>query len=211
MKKIFWQSIIVITVILGGFYFFKMEKAIAPEVQNNSSDLISYTDPTGAISFNYNKEFSVKNGLNTSTNDWRLDSQMPGTILATLWVPRSYMPRTNFNEAKIVFGRSNDPVAISSCLNADTNAMEKSEGEVTLSGKSFKKFTEKDAAAGNFYETTSYRGILDGDCYSILYTIHSGNIGNYSPDQGVKEFDLAKIQSELEKVVQSFKFLVNSD
>ena len=75
----------------------------------------------------------------------------------------------------------------------------------------FSKFTLNDAGAGNLYETTSYRGLFDGDCYAIEYTIHSTNIGNYSPDQGVKEFDKVKVQEELEKILDSFKFLISSN
>jgi hypothetical protein len=198
---------------VAGIYlwFLKTEKAMAPEVQNNPSGLVSYTDPTGAISFKYNKNFTVEDGKQEFTNDWRLDSQSPGVILATLLVPKEYMPGTNFSEAKIVFGRSSDAQAISACTNADANTGESLAGDTALSGFPFKKFTQNGAGAGNFYDTTSYRGILDGDCYSIEYTIHSTNIGNYPPELGIKEFDKIKVQNELEKTVQSFDFLVRSD
>jgi hypothetical protein len=105
---------------------------------------------------------------------------------------------------------STDPTAIQKCL-AETEASDIDLGKVTLGGYPFEKFTSNGAGAGNFYETTSYKGIVDGDCYAVEYTIHSTNIGNYSPDQGITEFDQIKIQNEIDQIIKSFKFTVNSD
>ena len=115
------------------------------------------------------------------------------------------MPNTNFSEAKLTVNTSTNPTEIKNCT-ADLGGT-----EATISGYSFKKYISTDAGAGNFYETTSYKGLLDGDCYRLEYTIHSTNIGNYPPELGIKEFDKAKVQDELERIVQSFKFLINSD
>ena len=78
---------------------------------------------------------------------------------------------------------------------------------MTIGSMKFTKITLSDAGAGNFYNTTSYRTIYHNQCYAIEYTIHSTNIGNYSPDQGITEFDQTKIVPLLENMVQSFKFL----
>ena len=113
-----------------------------------------------------------------------------GALLAELKLPRSNMPKTNFSEAKLTINWSNQPTDINNC-----------------SGRT----DTSDAGAGNFYETTVVKKIYDGDCYSFEYTIHSTNIQNYDPSQGIKEFDKAKIKSDLESVISSFKYLVNSD
>jgi hypothetical protein len=129
--------------------------------------------------------------------------------------PEGYILGTNFRGVKFTIGRSTDAKIIKSCT--DTTGVinqENKEGiliQTTVSGYPFVKFTTAQGAAGNFYETTSYRGIFDGDCYAIEYTIHSTNIGNYSPDQGIKEFDKTKIVTEMENIIKSFKFLISSN
>ncbi len=78
---------------------------------------------------------------------------------------------------------------------------------VIIHGITYTKVTYSDAGAGNFYDTTSYRVVRHSQCYAIEYTIHSSNIGNYSPNQGISAFDEWKVQSILEGMVQSFIFL----
>jgi len=119
------------------------------------------------------------------------------------------MPNTNFSNAYLTVGASTVPKEITSCTNPGSGEVK--EGMKDISGYPFTRFAKNGAAAGNLYETVSYRGLLDGDCYALEYTIHSTNIANYSPDQNIKEFDKAKVQNEFEKIIASFKFLVNSD
>jgi glycosyltransferase involved in cell wall biosynthesis len=142
--------------------------------------------------------------------DWRVNTKQKGMQLAHVSIPKVFMPGTNFSNAYMTIGASTDPKEIKSCGTIATNGEIKA-GTVTINGYPFTKFTLGDAGAGNFYETTSYRGLLDGDCYAIEYTIHSTNIGAYSPDQGIKEFDKVKVTNEFESIIASFKFLVNSN
>ncbi len=168
-----------------------------------------FTDSNDTFSFKYNAFFQAMEGDTASSIDWRLNATQQGRVLARVIAPRTYMPGTNFSDARLTVGRSTDTSAITSCM-TDTSNGEIKSGSRTISGHPFTMFTSSDAAAGNFYETTSYRGIVDGDCYVIEYTIHSGNIANYSPDQGIKEFDKSKIKAELEKTITSFEFIVSS-
>ena len=103
-------------------------------------------------------------------------------------------------------GTSADPNAIKNCL-VYTNGNVGTSSEVTINGRKFTKMNFTDAGAGNYYDTTSYRTIYNNQCYAVEYIIHSSNIYNYSPDQGVKEFDKTKITSILERIIQSFKFI----
>ncbi len=173
--------------------------------------LLHFIDANQTFSFDYNAFFQVISPIPSPVLDWRLDSKVNGVLLAILSIPRTYLPGTNFADARLTVGRSSAASAIKSCTVVTTTNNEKSVGAATVGGFPFSKFTSNGAGAGNFYETTSYRGIVDGDCYAIEYTIHSTNIGNYSPDQGIKEFDKIKIQTELENIIKSLKFLINSD
>jgi len=176
-----------------------------------------FTDSNKVFSFDYNAFFKVFEGdTQTPVIDWRQnsDSKIKGILLATLSIPRGFMPDTNFSDTRFTVGRSTDPLAIKNCL-VDTEQNKENKvpapTKVTISGYPFMKFSSNGAGAGNFYETTSYRGIVDGDCYAIDYTIHSTNLGNYSPEQGIKQFDKTKIEAELSKIINSFKFIINSD
>ena len=126
--------------------------------------------------------------------------------MAQVAIPQSYQPKTNFGEAKFTVGVSSDPTAITNCLKADAgNAATSSESMINQ--QTFRKFVTSDAGAGNLYETTSYRILHDHKCYAIESTIHSTNIYNYSPDQGIKAYNKEKISGLLEAMAKSFIFL----
>jgi hypothetical protein len=205
-KKILLAGVGIMLVVAG----LLMQYSNSPRVISVDEEKV-YRDPEGAFILNYPKEFEISGQVKSYTNEWRVDGQTPGLVLAKLSVPKSYGGlNTNFSEAKLVVGWSNDSKAITTCTVSGGNG--EGEGDQVIIGRiPFMKFISGGVGAGNFYETTSYRAILDGDCYSLEYTIHSTNIGNYPEEQGVKEFDKSKIVSELEGVVQSFKFLINSD
>lgn len=170
----------------------------------------NFTDKNEVFSFDYNPFFKkIEGDSQTLSNDWKLNSKEKGILLGSIIVPKSYMDKTNFSDARMTVGRSTDPMSIRNCIIPSLNETKK---EIkTIGGYPFTKFTFNEAGAGNLYETTSYRGIADGDCYVVEYTIHSTNIGNYSPDQGIGEFDKAKIENDLEDIIKSFKFLISSD
>lgn len=173
------------------------------------NDLSVYTEQSGTYSFNYNSNFTVVGGEETKpTKDWRLDATTLGVLLSTLTVPKSYMPGTNFSDAKFTIGRSTNPADIKSCLSVPND---KTVTSAKIAGYPAKKIQTIGAAAGNLYETTTYRAILDGDCYALEYTIHSTNIANYSPDQNIKEYDKAKIQQELETIIATMRWQLASN
>ena len=169
----------------------------------------NFVDAKNTVSFDYNKSFIAKDDTSAPTINWRQGAKNLGVMISSITIPKSYMPGTNFSDAHLTIGRSSNANEIKSCMTLAGNG-ETKDSSTTIDGNAFTKFSLEDAGAGNFYETTSYRGIVDGDCYAIEYTIHSTNIDNYPPEQGIVEFDKAKIQSELEKMVSSVKFLNNS-
>lgn len=173
--------------------------------------LEKFVDSNNILSFEHNPFFQHIEGINYLSTDWKLEAKEKGVLLASVIIPRTYMPNTNFSDARLTIGRSTTASAIKSCTIVSTTNGEVKDGTGTISGYPFDKFNFNDAGAGNFYETTSYRGIVDGDCYVVEYTIHSTNIGNYSPDQNIKEFNKSVIQSNLEKIIQSLRFNINSD
>jgi len=174
--------------------------------QTTLGDTNTYVDPGKTFSFSYPKEFSFSGGDGSYTQDWRVNNTTLGLLFTVVRIPKTFMPSTNFGEAKFTVGTSVDPEAVKNCLVADNGSVVKTE-KMIIGDTSFTEITSSDAGAGNFYETKSYRVVKNNQCYAVEYTIHSTNIGNYSPDQGIKEFDKTKITSILEGIVQSFKFL----
>lgn len=176
----------------------------------SQNDWLLYTSPDGSVSVEYPSEAQPNSAASAPTQEWSVvATKSNGALLADIRLPRSYMPGTNFSEARFTIGRSADASEIKSCTLGPEGLTER--GTRTFAGYTFHKFVFADAAAGNRYESTIYRGIFDGDCYAIEYTIHSTNIGNYPPEQGIKEFDKEKIAGIMEEMVKSVKFLISSD
>ena len=174
--------------------------------QTTNKGTNTYTDASKTFSFSYPSQFVLSGSDVGYSQDWMEQTTDLGLLLAVVNIPKSLMPGTNFGESKFTVGTSADPDAVKNCL-VYTNGNLGAKEEVTIGNTKFTKITFSDAGAGNFYETTSYRTIRDNQCYAVEYTIHSSNIYNYSPDQGIKEFDKAKVTSILESMAQSFKFL----
>lgn len=213
-------TIIVIILIALGFWVWKGARyASAPTTSTStatstSSEVKDYSDPQGAFSFRYPHSYAVTGRQSASSSaegmGWSLFSQRPGLVLAKAYISREYMPNTNFSEAWFAVGWSNDPEAIRNCTkNPSDRAI--TAASTTISGLPFTSFSATGAGAGNYYDTVEYRAILDGDCWALDRTSHYTNLGNYDPSLGVKEFDKAKVESDLESMVKSFQFKVNSD
>lgn len=167
---------------------------------------IQFTGLNNSFNFNYNPYFKAYGGENASPKDWRLNAKENGNLLARVSIPRTYMPNTNFSSAYFTVGNSTNDKEVKNCT-SDISNNEKKDGVKNIGGYTFTKFLIDDAGAGNIYNTTSYRALIEEKCYVLEYTIHSTNIDNYSGDQGVKEFDKNKIKNEFESIIDSFKFV----
>ena len=179
-------------------------------VTDQKTGIDTYTDASKTFSFSYPGQFILSGGDMGYSHDWRSLATTSGLLLAVVHIPKSFLPGTNFGEAKFTVGTSADPDAVSDCLEFDYGGLSTT-SEVMIGGIKFTKMSFTDAGAGNYYDTTSYRAVQNGQCYAIEYTVHSSNIYNYSPDQDIKEFDRTKITSLLENIVQSFRFLEQGD
>ena len=165
-----------------------------------------FTDQGNTFSFMYASPVTVSGGGVGYSTDWMVNATTTGLLLAKATLPSSFEPKTNFGDATFTVGTSPDPAAVSGCLTyAGGNGVQKS--TVTINGVQYAKFVTSDAGAGNLYQTTSYRAVRNNQCYAVEYTIHSTNIQNYPKSSGIAAFDQSKIQSVLESMVQSFKFL----
>ncbi len=170
----------------------------------------TFTDQGKTFTFSYPSQFTVSGSGIGYTQSWKTDSDSTlGLILATVSVPQSYQPNTNFGDAKFTVGTSSDPAAVKSCL-ADTVGNAPTKSTVVINGIKYTKFVSEDAGAGNRYLTTSYRTVQNNQCYAVEYTIHYSVLQNFDPSSGIKGFDQAKVTAALDGIMQSFKFLPQS-
>lgn len=110
-------------------------------------------------------------------SDWRLDSQgILGQKILKVRIPKIFDRQTNFSGAELTIGYSADKKAIKDCITAPQNG---SVTEKEINGRIYSVFSSSDAGAGNYYDTKSYRSVVNGKCYAIEHTIHSVNIKNY--------------------------------
>jgi membrane-bound inhibitor of C-type lysozyme len=167
----------------------------------------TFTDQGKTFTFSYPGTFTLAGGGIGYTENWKTDVDGTlGLILATVTVPQSYQPKTNFDDATFTVGTSSDPKAVASCLSeAAGNGVTKS--AVTVNGIKYTKLVSTDAGAGNRYETTSYRTVQNDQCYAVEYTIHYSELANFDPSLGVTAFDQATVQAALDGIVQSLTFL----
>ncbi len=157
----------------------------------------TFTDTVHKVTYNYPSEMTLlQNGTLSGTT---------GILISSAELPSSFQPNTNFRGATFLVGLSNDATSIAQCSNPQNG--EVAQGTTLINGVFFSKFGLGDAGAGNLYDTTSYRTIYNNQCYVVEYTIHTTNIGNYDPSQGISSYNKTPIVALLESVAQSFKFL----
>ena len=215
-KHIVWVGIaLVIIIALAAYFAVRLDNQVAvgtvppinvsPQSLTQSGAVNTFSDGTKTISFMYPNQFIASTGAGMGNN---LNADVTaGSVLGTVTIPASYIPKTNFQGAELSVITSSDPKAVAACEQANPNTGTGVESQTVIQGVPFKKFITSDAGAGNFYEMTSYRTVKNNTCYMIEYTIHSTNIGNYSPDQGITAFDHTSIVNLLDGIVSTFKIL----
>ncbi|MBP6857819.1 MAG: MliC family protein [Candidatus Pacebacteria bacterium] len=176
-------------------------------VANSSNDtdvngISKFTDQGKTISFSYPSNLHISGGDIGYTPSWRTNTQSLGIVLAKLVIPKEFQPNTNFSEATFSVGTSSDPEEVKNCLVPRNGEREK--GTLDINGLIYTKITLSEGAAGNYYDTTSYRIVRNSQCYAVEHTIHSTNFANYPKDSGIKEFDTQAVVSVLDSMVKSF-------
>lgn len=169
--------------------------------------LKQFADSAGTFTFMYPSSVAVTGGGTGYSEDWMVNATTSGLILAKATLDRGFQPNTNFAGATLTVGTSADPSAVATCLTYNSSGGP-AEAPTTksINGTTYTVMHSNDAAAGNRYDTTSYRTIQNNQCYVIEYTIHYGNIQNYDPSSGVKEFNEAAVASVMDGIVSTFRF-----
>jgi membrane-bound inhibitor of C-type lysozyme len=166
-----------------------------------------FSDSAGTFVFMYPNTVTVSGAGVGYTQSWMSNASTSGLILAKATLGKAFQPKTNFSEATLTVGTSADPSAVATCLTYNpTGGPATVPTKETINGTTYAVLHSSDAGAGNRYDTTSYRTLRNNQCYVVEYTIHSTNIGNYDPSQGIKEFDAKAVTNIMNGIIQSFRF-----
>ncbi len=209
--KILGIVVFAVVVILVIFFIIKGTKtnnsnSSSTDTQTSAVANLTFSDSVHHVNFQYPPDMALQSFTNGSGSpSWSANSSTGGTLISDVILDKSFEPNTNFQDVRFTVGSSTDVTAIAQCANAQNG--EVALGTTLINGVFFSKFSLGDAGAGNFYDTTSYRTIYNNECYAVEYTIHTTNIGNYDPSQGISEYNKTPIVTKLEAVVQSFKFI----
>jgi hypothetical protein len=158
-------------------------------------EVLSYQNISYNFRFNYPNDFSFVTPSYANLED----------KIVQIQVPKSTYGNTNFGDADFyvsaVYAKS-----LQDCLKL--NLPEGSTGfvdsdKVSINGVSYYKTAGNGAGAGNFYESKTYRTYHNDFCLEIGQTIHTSNIGNYTPGT-VTEVDKNPVWQKLDGIMQSF-------
>jgi hypothetical protein len=116
--------------------------------------------------------------------------------------PDFYGPTTNLSEAYFMFSAMNDPQTVAGCTQP-LPQLETVIGQKNINGYTFTQSEAIGVAAGNIYDQVIYRTVSNTICYEIVFYMHSGNIGNYTPGT-VVEYDRAGLLNKFEQVLSTF-------
>ena len=158
----------------------------------------------------YPVDFAIQNNTNLApSTDWRVNGGGESGVKAfSLVVPKTYEPNTNLADSTLTVGYSATQAAQTACLTPDpSGGPATATTTVNVNGTAFSVFSSSDAGAGNLYHTVSYRALHDGKCYAIEYTIHSTQLANYPASYGLTQFDEAKVEALMDRIVNTFSFI----
>src|SRR5258708_2058005 len=102
--------IIILLILTGGFLYFRnySRENIPININTIPQGQIQFLASDKTFTFNYNPLFQTNTGDKNSTLDWKLNTEQKGILLANVFIPKSYMPGTNFSDAHLTVGISNE-------------------------------------------------------------------------------------------------------
>ena len=174
---------------------FKMRVAIDPP--GTTSQSFQYLSNNREISFFYTDDFAPVLFPGMYINRFTPE-------LALQFIDTKSLVDTNLSEAYFLFGSSNDASIVESCTQpVSLGGEETVVGEVKIGGVPFVRSEAVGLGAGNIYEQTYYRAVHNDFCYEVTFFVHSTNIGNYSPELRVREFDRDALMQKFEGILST--------
>ncbi len=158
--------------------------------------------PLYTYSFSYPRDFDL------GTGDLANGGFLYGDAQVTARTPRDAFqkPKSNFGDASFTVSVASGTKAVADCYQMPVGGrgVPGATSTVTVNGTSFLTAQTSDAGAGNVYDSRVYRAVFNGFCFEAALTVHTGNIGMYTPGT-VVPFDENKAFGILEEILGSFE------
>ncbi|HET6527521.1 MAG TPA: hypothetical protein VFG39_02100 [Balneolaceae bacterium] len=179
-------------------------KSGTPDKNNKNEPY--FFDKQSRLSITYSPHLKLTHKSVADTVGWSYLSQKPGYLAAQFRLSQSFQPKTNFSEATVTLGWSDNPQQTQSCFKLPSRYIFEAD-TIQKDGESFRYVRFGEAGAGNFYLITQYRARKWNRCYSIESVVHSTNIHNYPSKSGITEFDSLKVHKVLQSVIEGLTFI----
>jgi hypothetical protein len=140
---------------------------------------------------------------NVDTLQWEFATSLK--VVARINAPESLNDKTNLGEAGVDIAVSADNPDISTCYAPQDYQSFSSIKQI--GSDAWRKALNTGAAAGNRYEIMRYSVMRNNRCYVMYLYMHWGDISNYPPSSGVREFDKAKAFAALDVIADNFAFI----
>jgi len=172
---------------------FTLRVAINPPGQ--TYQYFDYLDSKRSLALRYSDEFAP-------ISEFPVGAYQGVPSLALMFINLDfYSPKTNLGEAYFLFGEMEDAQTADAC-SQPTDRIETIKGQKTINNFDFTHIETGDAGAGNIYDQVIYRTFYNSVCYEMVFFMHSGNIGNYTPGT-VEEFDRATLLQKFEAILST--------
>lgn len=170
---------------------------VAVDPPGTTTQEFQYVSADPSAAFSYTDEFAP-----TRFPGPQLYKMEPDIALGL--VDSQFYLNTNLSEAYLLFGSTNESDTVQNCTQpASFGGEERIVGQVNINGVPFVRSEGAGVGAGNIYEQIYHRTVLNGYCYEVTFFFHYTNIGNYSPDSGVKEFDRSALMQKFEGILST--------
>lgn len=206
-KKIIISILIILLAALAVYAFEKYKPSItlltpSPTISATPSEInpnwSQYQDSQDGFSIAFPPDYLLTQNTEVPASDISL-----GVPIATINLPDNYFEGTNLGEASLTIRIGTSSVDLASCVASSQYFFRQQQ----INGENFAQYNFVGAAAGNIYDSVLYRNAHENKCYEIEILMHSGNIANYTPGT-VKEFNRDEILDDLERVANTFRFIV---
>ncbi len=159
--------------------------------------------PLYSYSFSYPRDFGLATGDQASAGSFLMDAAQ-----VSVRTPSDAFqnPKSNFGDASFVVSVASGATAIADCYDMPQGARggTAATSTVTVNGQQFVASATTGVGAGQIYDSRIYRTVFNNFCFEAALTVHTGNIGMYTPGT-VVQFDESKAFGVLGTILNSLK------
>lgn len=204
-------------------FFWVKGKNISPELLDDflsnfkftntavgTSDWKTYQNTENGFEIKYPKNFIYRE---EETSSYAIgafftgqEDSSPVKVSATLELPDSVYPNTNFHSAIVTLASAPAITTLSQCQNFMSNGKEKIlQNKAVINNTTFYQGETGGAAAGTAFHNKINHAFHNGTCFEVGLTLVSSDIGLY-PDT-YKEVNKDEVWNTLENIFSTFTFI----